>query len=161
VFLALVAIFAGFILFHHNPQVVPRATVGQAAPDVVLPPLEGGAPMALRAALHGPVLVNFFASWCGPCAQEGPTLMALKAEGIRIIGVAWKDDPAASRAFLARYGDPYALRFSDRDGRAGIDFGVSGVPETYLVGADGVIIDKRAEPLTADTAEALLDKAPR
>ncbi|MBV9995963.1 MAG: redoxin family protein [Caulobacteraceae bacterium] len=158
-FLALIAVFAGFILFHHNPKVSPRATVGQPAPNAVLPTLASGTVAPLKAAIQGPTLVNFFASWCAPCAQEAPTLMALKAEGVRIVGVAWKDDPAASRAFLAKFGDPYALALVDRDGRTGIDFGISGVPETYLVGPDGRIIDKQAEPLTADSAEALLAKA--
>ncbi len=85
--------------------------------------------------------------------------MALKAEGVRIVGVAWKDDPAKTRAHLAQHGDPYALTLVDRDGRTGLDFGVSGVPETYLIGADGKILAKVAEPLTADSAEQLLEQA--
>jgi cytochrome c biogenesis protein CcmG/thiol:disulfide interchange protein DsbE len=78
---------------------------------------------------------------------------------VRIVGVAWKDDPGKTRAFLARYGDPYQTIFVDRDGRAGIDFGVTGVPETYLVGPDGRILDKQAQPLTPADAEALLSRA--
>jgi len=133
--------------------------VGKPAPDVVLPPLAGGSPAPLRGALQGPTLVNFFASWCAPCAEEAPALSALKAEGVRIVGVAWKDDPQQTRAFIDRYGDPYAAVLVDQDGRAGIDFGVSGVPETYLIGADGRILDKQATPLTPAAAEALLREA--
>ncbi len=152
------AVFAAYGL-HHNPHYIPNARVGQPLPDVTLPPLAGGAPVRLHDAAPPSTLVNFYASWCVPCIQEQPTLMALKAEGVRIIGVAWKDDPAKTRAHLARYGDPYAETLVDRDGRAGVEFGVSGVPETYLVGANGVILAKVAEPLTADTAEQLLERA--
>jgi cytochrome c biogenesis protein CcmG/thiol:disulfide interchange protein DsbE len=155
---ALVVVFAGYAL-HHSPQVTPRATVGQAAPNDPLPQLSGAAPAPIRTAFKGPTLVNFFASWCVPCAEEAPTLASLKAEGVRIVGVAWKDDPGKTRAFLARYGDPYQTIFVDRDGRAGIDFGVTGVPETYLVGPDGRILDKQAQPLTPADAEALLSRA--
>jgi cytochrome c biogenesis protein CcmG/thiol:disulfide interchange protein DsbE len=158
VFLGLVVVFGAYAL-HHNPQVVPRATVGAAAPDDVLPTLAGAAPAPIRSALKGTTLVNFFASWCVPCAQEAPTLAALKAQGVRIVGVAWKDDPAKTRAFLAQYGDPYQAIFVDGDGRAGIDFGVTGVPETYLVGADGRILDKHAAPLSGADAQALLARA--
>ena len=157
-FLGLVLVFGVYAL-RHDPQVVPRATVGQAAPADALPSLDSAAPRPIRAAFKGPTLVNFFASWCVPCAEEAPTLAALQRQGVRIIGVAWKDDPFKARAFLARYGDPYQTVFVDFDGRAGIDFGVTGVPETYLVGADGRILDKHAEPLTKADAQALLSRA--
>ena len=158
VFAALVFIFGAYAL-HHSPQVVPRAMVGRAAPDDVLPGLDGAAPAPLRASLKGLTLVNFFAAWCATCPQEASTLAMLKAQGVRLVGVAYKDDPDKTRAFLARYGDPYAVVLVDRDGRAGIDFGVTGVPETYLVGADGRILDKVAEPLTPADAQALLSRA--
>ena len=156
--LALGAVF-GFYGLHHNPHYTPDARVGQVLPDVTLPALDGGAPVRLHGAVQPATLVNFYASWCAPCIQEAPTLMALKAEGVRIVGVAWKDDPAKTRQHLARHGDPYALTLVDRDGRAGVEFGVSGVPETYLVGADGTILAKVSEPLTADSAEQLLERA--
>ena len=159
VFAALVIVFGAYAL-HHNPQVIPRATVGSAAPNDALPGLDGAPPAPLHTALKGTTLVNFFASWCVPCAAEAPTLAALKAEGVTIVGVAWKDDPAKTRAFLARYGDPYQTIFVDQQGVAGIDFGVTGVPETYLIDAKGRILDKEAQPLTPADAEALLSKAP-
>ena len=158
VFLGLVVVFGASAL-HHDPQVVPRATVGEAAPNDALPTLDGAPPAPIRTALKGTTLVNFFASWCSTCPGEASTLAALKAEGVRIVGIASKDDPAATRAFLARYGNPYETIFVDADGRAGIDFGVTGVPETYLVDARGRIVDKEAQPLTPADAEALLSRA--
>jgi cytochrome c biogenesis protein CcmG, thiol:disulfide interchange protein DsbE len=158
VFLGLVVVFGAYAL-HHNPQVIPRATVGEAAPDDALPTLAGAPPAPIRSALRGTTLVNFFASWCVPCAQEAPTLAALKAEGVRVVGIAWKDDPAKTRGFLTHYGNPYETIFVDADGRAGIDFGVTGVPETYLVDARGRIVDKQAQPLSPADAEALLSRA--
>jgi cytochrome c biogenesis protein CcmG, thiol:disulfide interchange protein DsbE len=158
VFFALVAVF-GLYALHHNPQVIPRATVGTLAPNDALPTLDGAPPAPLHTALKGTTLVNFFASWCVPCAGEAPTLAALKAEGVRIVGVSWKDEPGKTRDFLARYGNPYQVVFIDHEGRAGIDFGVTGVPETYLVDAHGRIIEKEAQPLTPGDAEALLSKA--
>ena len=158
VFGALVLVFGAYAL-HHNPQVIPRAMVGSLAPDDALPSLDGAPAAPLHTALKGTTLVNFFASWCVPCAAEAPTLSALKAEGVRVVGIAWKDDPAKTREFLARYGDPYQSIFVDQEGRAGIDFGVTGVPETYLIDAHGRILDKQAQPLTPADAEALLSKA--
>ena len=158
-FAALVVVFGAYAL-HHNPQVIPRATVGSEAPNDALPSLDGAPPAPLHTALRGVTLVNFFASWCVPCAAEAPTLGALKAEGVRIVGVAWKDDPANTRTFLARYGNPYQTIFVDQQGVAGIDFGVTGVPETYLIDAQGRILDKQAQPLTPADAEALLSKVP-
>ncbi|HEY2706988.1 MAG TPA: DsbE family thiol:disulfide interchange protein [Caulobacteraceae bacterium] len=158
VFVGLLAVF-GFYALHHSPQVVPRATVGDQAPNDALPGLDGSPPAPLRASLKGVTLVNFFASWCVPCAAEAPTLAGLKAEGVRIVGIAWKDEPAKTKAFLDRYGNPYQAIFVDHEGRAGIDFGVTGVPETYLIDAQGRIRDKEAQPLSPAEADALLGRA--
>jgi cytochrome c biogenesis protein CcmG/thiol:disulfide interchange protein DsbE len=150
----LAALFAGYAL-HRNPQVTPMALVGKPMPDLALPSLDDGQPQRLAEALRdGPVLVNFYASWCAPCRIEHPMLLRLQAQGVRIVGVAYKDAPADSRAFLDRLGDPFIERLADRDGRAGIDFGVSGVPETYLVGRDGRVAAKYVN-LDAANAQAL------
>jgi cytochrome c biogenesis protein CcmG/thiol:disulfide interchange protein DsbE len=84
--------------------------------------------------------------------------MALKARGVPVVGVAYKDEPARTQAFLAELGDPFAVKLMDRNGRAGIEFGVTGVPETFLVGPDGVILAKHSGPLTDDDVEDLLKK---
>jgi cytochrome c biogenesis protein CcmG/thiol:disulfide interchange protein DsbE len=157
---AAIIVFAGWSL-HRDPQVVPTAMVGKPAPALVLDKLDGSGREALRTAIHGPALVNFYASWCAPCAQESASLMALKYEGVRIIGVAYKDTPAASAGFLQKLGNPYAETLTDPDGAAGIEFGVTGVPETYAVDAAGVIRAKRAEPIDTADAEALLQAAGR
>jgi cytochrome c biogenesis protein CcmG/thiol:disulfide interchange protein DsbE len=156
---ALAALFVARLRTGQDPHYTPAALVGKPLPDAALPPLGGGQPVSLRGLVRPATLVTFFASWCAPCIEEAPTLMALKAQGVRIIGVAWKDDPANTQAMLARVGDPYQQVLVDRDGRTGLDFGVSGVPETYLVGADGRILAKQALPLTPDSAERLLEKA--
>lgn len=156
---ALAALFA-FYALKHDPQVTPAAMVGKPLPDVALPALEDGRPMRLRTLAAGrPLVVNFFASWCAPCAVEAPQLNALAAQGVRIVGVAYKDKPENTRAFLDRMGDPFAARLVDADGRAGVEFGVTGVPETYLVGADGVILSKHAGPLQADDVKKLAKQA--
>jgi cytochrome c biogenesis protein CcmG, thiol:disulfide interchange protein DsbE len=158
VLLALAGLFAGYAL-KRDPRVQPQALVGKPAPALSLPELTSGTPTAIRATKQGPILVNFFASWCAPCEVEHPQLMALKAQGVTVVGIAYKDAPAHTQAFLTRLGDPFALHLVDRDGRAGLEFGVTGVPETYLVGSDGVILAKHTGPLTPDAAEDMLKKA--
>jgi len=142
VLLGLAVLFAGYAL-HRNPQVVPKALVGKQVPDVSLPSLDDGTTVRIRdATREGPVLINFFASWCAPCQIEHPILMQMRSRHVRIVGVAYKDAPQNTAAFLSRLGDPFAERLVDRDGRAGIEFGVSGVPETYLVAQDGKVLAK-------------------
>lgn len=158
ILIALAALFAGYAL-KRDPHVQPHAMVGKPMPALALPALDSGRPTPIRAAAEGPILVNFFASWCAPCEIEHPQLMALKAQGVKVVGVAYKDAPANTQAFLARLGDPFAEHLVDRDGRAGLEFGVTGVPETYLVGSDGLIIAKHTGPLTPDAAEDLLKQA--
>jgi cytochrome c biogenesis protein CcmG/thiol:disulfide interchange protein DsbE len=161
---ALVALGLLFGLFalKRDPQVKPDALVGKQLPDLVLPTLDTGRPVRLHeAAAPAPVLVNIFASWCAPCEIEHPVLMDLEKQGVRIVGVAYKDAPENTKAFIGRLGDPYAERMVDRDGRGGIELGVTGVPETYLVGAQGEVLAKHTGPLTAQTAADLLAKAPR
>lgn len=151
--LAALALLFGVFALKHDPHVEPHALVGKPLPDVTLPAFDDGTPTKVRdLARNGPVLVNFFASWCAPCAIEAPQLMKLKEAGVPVVGIVYEDvaprgSPEQTRAFLARLGDPFAAKLSDTDGRAGIDFGVTGVPETYLVGKDGTILDKHTGPL--------------
>jgi cytochrome c biogenesis protein CcmG/thiol:disulfide interchange protein DsbE len=157
VLLGLGVLFATFGL-HHDPHVTPEALVGKQLPANALPPLGGGAPIPLTAEVQGPTLVNVFFSTCVPCIEEAPALLALKAEGARIVGVAYKEDPEKTRAFLARMGDPFTAVLVDRDGRASIDLGVTGAPETFLVNAKGLVIAKHVGELGPQDAEALMEQ---
>ena len=151
---ALFALFAGWSL-KRDPAFKPDAMVGQPIPETVLPMLEGDTAgpgnLDLKTAGVGrPMLVNVFASWCAPCRIEHPKLLALKARGIAVVGVAYKDEPVATRAFLDELGDPYAMVLVDGEGRAGLDLGISGVPETFAVDAMGRITAKQSGPLLND-----------
>ncbi|MFL5297139.1 MAG: DsbE family thiol:disulfide interchange protein [Phenylobacterium sp.] len=156
---ALAILFAGYAL-HRNPHVEPHTLVGKPMPDLTLPDLSGGQPARLKDALQaGPLLVNFFASWCGPCEIEHPVLMAMHGRHVRMVGIAYKDAPPNTQGLLTRMGDPYAQTLVDRDGRAGIEFGITGVPETYLIGRDGKVLAKHTGPLSEADAQALSDQA--
>jgi cytochrome c biogenesis protein CcmG/thiol:disulfide interchange protein DsbE len=141
----------------YNPRGVPSALIGQNAPDFTLPALEGsGTPPLTSAdlrALPGPVLVNFWASWCVPCIIEHPQLMRLSREGVPVYGIAYKDKPADSLKFLRERGNPYGRLSKDEPGRVAIDWGVYGVPETYLLDRQGLIRWRFAGPVTADVLE--------
>jgi cytochrome c biogenesis protein CcmG/thiol:disulfide interchange protein DsbE len=158
--LVVLGLLFGFYALKRDPHVAPQALVGKPVPDLVLPTLEDGRPTPLRGAGgQGPFLINIFASWCAPCEIEQPVLVQLKREGVAIVGVAYKDAPENTRAFLTRLGDPFAVWLVDRDGRAGVELGITGVPETYLAGPDGQIIAKHTGPLTLPAAKALLAQA--
>ena len=149
----------GLFALGRNTRVEPNAMVGKPAPELLAPLLEGGPPVALSTQIKGPALVNVFASWCAPCILESPYLMAIKAKGVRIVGIAQKDKPADTAQFLSRWGDPFAVVINDAKGRATIDFGATGLPETFVVDSKGVIVGKHTGPLeNDDQIEALLAK---
>lgn len=151
-------LFATFGL-HHDPHVIPNALVGKPLPAYALAPLKGGSPEPLTSEVKGPTLVNVFFSTCAPCVEEHPALLALQAEGVRIVGVAYKEDVDRTRVYLDRMGDPFAAVLVDRDGRAAIDLGVSGAPETFAVNAAGQIVAKHSGALTPADADNLLRAA--
>jgi len=134
-----------------DPHDVPSQLIGRPAPEFTLPsqaPGEGFGSADL--ALGRPVLVNFFASWCVPCIIEHPELMALSKSGLPIWGIAYKDTVAAASGFIARHGNPFARVARDAPGQVAIDWGVYGVPESYLVDGKGVIRWRMAGPLTPE-----------
>lgn len=159
VFLALAGVFAAQLLSGRDSSVVPSALIGAQAPQIALPPLEGVALPGLDPAqFAGKVtLVNVWASWCGPCRQEHPFLMQLaKDERLTIVGLNYKDRPENARRFLGDLGNPYDAIGVDDSGRAAIDWGVYGVPETFLVGKDGKIAWKQVGPFTAEIVAGAL-----
>jgi cytochrome c biogenesis protein CcmG/thiol:disulfide interchange protein DsbE len=159
VFLALAGVFLLQLLSDRDVSVVPSALIGQPAPQTPLPPLEGaGLPGFEPSQFAGNVtLVNVWASWCVPCRQEHPYLMQLaQDERVKIAGLNYKDKPDNARRFLGELGNPYAAIGVDATGRAAIEWGVYGVPETFLVGRDGLILYKHVGPFSAEIIEKQL-----
>ena len=136
----------------HDPHLLPSALIDRPAPDFALPGLYDSTAGLSRADLGGRVtLVNFFASWCAPCREEHAQLMALaRRPDVILEGVAYKDKPEDARRFLDGLGNPYRRIGVDRIGATAIDFGVYGVPETYVVDATGHIRYRHVGPLTAE-----------
>jgi cytochrome c biogenesis protein CcmG/thiol:disulfide interchange protein DsbE len=163
VFAALAALFI-VGLRQEDPSRIPSVLLDKPVPALELPPLQGlvrdGAPIpGLKPAdFKGAVtLVNVWASWCGPCREEHPQLMALAGEpGLRLVGINYKDDPENARRFLGALGLPFSAVGVDSTGRAAIDWGVYGVPETFLVDRDGIIRYKHIGPITAEALERTL-----
>lgn len=152
-FLGLAAIFLSRLESHTGPDIVPSVLIGKPAPDFELPALDGAnVPGLSRADLDGHLtLVNIFASWCVPCRQEHPVLEQIaRDDRIRLVGIDYKDKPENVRVFLNEMGNPYAAIGVDQSGRTFIDWGAYGVPETYLVGPDGIIAKKYVGPLTEE-----------
>jgi cytochrome c biogenesis protein CcmG/thiol:disulfide interchange protein DsbE len=157
IFVGLAGLF-WYALHTGDPSRLPSVLIGKPVPDFKLPPLDGlkaedGTAMqgfsSADLATGKPIIVNVFASWCVPCLEEHPTLMALsKEDGVRLYAIDYKDDPASARRFLGRYGNPFARVGADESGRVAIDFGVYGVPETYVISGDGKIAYRHVGPLT-------------
>lgn len=132
-----------------NPDELPSALVGQQAPSAEMTPL-GDKPMWDDAALRSgkPTLVNFWASWCGPCRVEHPNLEQLQSEGLTILGANYKDVQGNALSFLDELGDPYEAVGADTAGRMALNWGVYGVPETYLIDGQGNVVLRIAGPVT-------------
>jgi len=157
VVLALIAALAWPILQGRDPHELPSVLLDKQVPAFELPGLAADLDGLSSVELSGrPVLVNVFASWCAPCRQEIPLFVRLAAEGVPIYGIAYKDDPEATRRFLAQLGDPYRGVGVDRDGRLGIEFGVYGVPETYVIDASGQIRHRHVGEVTESVARRTL-----
>jgi len=171
-FAALAAIFAKG-LFSGDASKVPSALIGKPAPAITLAPLDGllrdGQPVpsfAMADLARGKAtIVNVFASWCAPCRVEHPFLVAMadaatvKQGRVALVGLNYKDESETARRFLGALGNPFSAVGVDRQGRGAIDWGVYGVPETFLIGPDGRIVDKHVGPLDGQAASRLLAKA--
>jgi cytochrome c biogenesis protein CcmG, thiol:disulfide interchange protein DsbE len=133
-----------------NPREGPSPLIGRPAPPLTLPSLHGSGRALAVGDLKGRVwLLNVWASWCAPCREEHPLLVALAREQrLPIVGLNYKDDPRNAQEWLLRLGDPYQASISDRDGRVGIDYGVYGVPETFVIDKTGIVRFKHVGPLT-------------
>lgn len=142
----------------YDPRGVPSQLIGKPLPAFSLPglPPSEGFSAADVAAAGRPVLVNFFASWCIPCVQEAPVLMELSRQGLPIWGIAYKDKPNAAAQFLEQHGNPYHRVAQDQAGMVAINFGLYGVPETYLVDRTGIVRWRWAGGLSDDVVRERL-----
>jgi len=131
-----------------DPGLVPSPLIGRAAPEFSLPELlEPSAVFSLQDVEEGPWMLNIWASWCSGCIVEHEFLMALGRAGAPLYGLNWKDAPADAREWLQLRGNPYRAIAVDANGRAGIDWGVYGAPETFLIDANGIVRHRHVGPL--------------
>jgi cytochrome c biogenesis protein CcmG/thiol:disulfide interchange protein DsbE len=159
VFVGLAGLFLSQLVSGRDASEIPSALIGQKAPETKLPPLEGSNMPGLDSKnFAGRVtLLNVFASWCAPCREEHPVLLALSQDRRYVLAALnYKDRPENARRFLGDLGNPFAAIGTDEAGRAAIDWGVYGVPETFVIGKDGRIAYKHVGPLTPDSVRAQL-----
>lgn len=164
IFLVIAGLFA-FALTAGDPSKLPSALIGRPVPQTEFPALEGllenGQPVpgfsATDLAKGTVSVVNFWASWCGPCIEEHPLLIALKEQtGVALYGVNYKDQPEAGRRFVGRYGNPFTAVGTDRTGRNAIEWGVYGMPETFVINGRGEIAYKHVGPISAESLQKKL-----
>ena len=161
IFLGLATLF--FVgMQRDNPDELPSAMVGRQAPEVAVAPVSYAETFDASDLRSGELtMVNFWASWCAPCRTEHPTLMQLKDSGIKIMGVNYKDNEGNAAGFIEELGDPFAKGGADPNGRMALEWGVYGVPETYIIDGDGTVLMRIAGPLTqremAARVQPLLD----
>lgn len=143
-----------------DPRALPSTREGQVAPPLTLSELGGGAPFgAEELQADGVKLVNFWASWCTPCRAEHPQLEQLAREGVVIYGINYKDDPSKALRFLSDMGNPFTALAADPQGRTAIDWGLYGVPETFIIDGNGVVVKRFAGPITVKVLEETIRPA--
>lgn len=156
VFLSLIVLFV--VGLQYDPRLVPSPLIDKPAPAFVLPQLKDPQQSLASNDLKGDVvMLNVWASWCVACRQEHPLLMQLANSGkINIIGLNYKDTREDAMRWLEQYGDPYLVSAFDQQGRVGIDYGVYGVPETYIIDKNGIIRYKHIGPINADVLKSTI-----
>jgi cytochrome c biogenesis protein CcmG/thiol:disulfide interchange protein DsbE len=157
--LAIFVVLAGFLAvgLRLNPREVPSPLVDKPAPAFSLPLLKDPALQMTAAQMKGRVWVlNVWASWCVPCLAEHPYVTQLARSGATVVGLNYKDKPEDANGWLRKHGDPYQAIVADRDGRVGIDYGVYGVPETFVIDQAGVIRFKQIGPITPEVLQGKL-----
>jgi cytochrome c biogenesis protein CcmG, thiol:disulfide interchange protein DsbE len=155
--LAVFIVMVGFLAvgLNRDPSLVPSPLVDKPAPAFELPRLEGGTAFAPKEMLGQVWMFNVWASWCVACREEHPVLVQLAREQLLpIVGLNYKDQPGDASLWLRRHGNPYVLSAVDADGRVGIDYGVYGVPETYIIDKAGVIRFKQIGPVTREVVDS-------
>ena len=143
-----------------DPSVLPSTREGGPAPALTVSAFAEAEPFTVEdLAASDVVLVNFWASWCAPCRAEHPQLVTLAGEGVKIYGVNYKDDPAKAQKFLDDLGNPFARLVADDSGRTGLDWGLYGVPETFIIDGNGIVVKRFAGPITAGILEKIIKPA--
>lgn len=161
--LAALALLVGVSVFlltrESTRETISEGRIGRPAPAYAMARLGGGEPVTSAASMGRPYVINLFASWCAPCRAEHPQLMALRASGVEIVGVAYKDRPEDTRRFLDELGEPFSAVALDPDGRFGLELGLVGVPETFVIGPNGAIRAVYRGPLTPEVIEETIRPA--
>lgn len=159
-------IFAGLaVLFfwgmgRDDPRALPSTREGGPVPALTLAAFAGVEPFTQAELVTGDVmLLNFWASWCAPCRVEHPQLLTLAAEGVTIYGINYKDTEAQAQAFIDELGNPFTRLAADPSGRTGLDWGLYGVPETYVIAGDGTVVKRFAGPISVSILESIIRPA--
>jgi cytochrome c biogenesis protein CcmG, thiol:disulfide interchange protein DsbE len=159
-FLALAGLFM-WAMFGQRVDKHASPLIGKPAPNFTLPDMKGGQ-LDLAAYKGKPIILNFYASWCAPCRVEHPQFLQLAKDGrFVVLGVAYRDDPVKTAAYLDELGDPFAQSAIDRQGAVGVQFGLAGVPETYVIGADGNVLLRHQGEVTPKVAGEIAQMAVR